>query len=238
MNLFVQLMLPAVEFFYNITHNYGMAIIFVTIAIKIAFYQMNAKQFESMHLMKKIQPMIKEIQKKHKKDPEKLQKETMRLYQEHGVNPLAGCLPLLLQLPFLIALFTTLNSPQFAELTGAKSFLWIKNITLAETAQIAESVFNTSFVLGGYALPLLAILVGLSTYYSQKTMSVDPEQQKMMAFMPVFMMFICMRLNAGVLLYWIVSNVLTGIQQQYMKNQRYVKEEIAVVEIEPMDEKK
>ncbi|MDC0977707.1 membrane protein insertase YidC [bacterium] len=249
-------MLPALDFFYQFTNNYGLAIILLTLAIKAAFWSLSAKQYESMDAMKKIQPKIKALQAKHKKEPEKMQKEMMVLYKEHGVNPLGGCLPLLVQLPFMIALFTTLNSNEFLTRTTGKAFFWIQNVSFPETANFTSilaktshalyskvatlslSGFNSSLIVAGNALPILALLVGLSTYYSQKMMSVEPEQQKMMAFMPVFMVFICFNLNSGVLLYWIVSNVVTAYQQYYMKKQKYVKEEVAVAEIEHIPNQK
>jgi len=246
MNFFVQIMMPALDFFYQITRNYGLAIILLTLAIKFAFWSMTAKQYESMEAMKKIQPKIKELQKKHKQNPQKMQTEMMVLYKEHGVNPLGGCLPMLIQLPFMIALFTTLRSPEFMQITAGKAFLWIKNISFAETMDFGNTAdamyqtasasgltsgFNTFLVSGGFAIPILALLVGVTTYFTQKMMAADPEQQKMMALMPVFMVFICFKLNAGVLLYWIVSNILTAFQQWYIKREKMVKEEVAVAEI-------
>jgi YidC/Oxa1 family membrane protein insertase len=219
-NILVQLMMPALDFFYGITKDlgafggYGGAIILLTLAIKVAFWSLTAKQYESMAAMKKIQPKIKELQKKHKQDPQKMQTEMMVLYKEHGVNPLGGCLPLLIQLPFMIALFATLSSQSFINIASGKEFLWIQNISVAETG-----------------LPILALLVAISTYLSQKTMDADPQQQKMMMFMPIILFFIAQKINAGVLLYWVISNLITSYQQAYMQKQKYVKEEVAVAEI-------
>jgi len=113
MNFLAQIMTPALEFFFQITRNYGLAIILLTLVIKAAFWSLTAKQYESMAAMKKIQPKIKALQTKHKGTPEKMQKEIMVLYKEHGVNPIGGCLPLLIQLPFMIALFASVNSKEF-----------------------------------------------------------------------------------------------------------------------------
>jgi len=197
--------------------------------------------------MRKIQPKIKVLQEKHKANPQKMQEEMLVLYKEHSVNPFSGCLPMLIQLPVLFALFATLGSPEFIAKTVGKSFLWIRDISFAENlnfdmvlstpkhlmfqkvSELGLHGFNSALVIGGIALPILAVLVGLTTYYSQKTMvGVDPQQQKMMAFMPFFLVFISFNLNAGVLLYWIVSNALTAVQQQYMQKQKLIKEEIAV----------
>jgi YidC/Oxa1 family membrane protein insertase len=255
MNFFVQITLPALDFFFEITKNYGLAIILLTAAIKLAFWNMTNKQYQSMDAMKKIQPKVKELQAKHKKDPEKMQRELLVLYKEHGVNPLGGCLPMLVQLPVLIALFQTLSSQEFLTKTVGKSFLWIRNISFAETANFTailsqpknilfEKVsalgltgMNSPLVIGATVIPVLALLVALTTYYSQKTMSVDPQQQKMMAFMPIFLFFISMNLNAGVLLYWIVSNLLTAIQQSYVQKHKAVKEKVVIGEIDHIKNK-
>jgi YidC/Oxa1 family membrane protein insertase len=250
MNFFVEITLPILDFFYAMTHNYGVAIIMLTVVIRLAFWNLTNKQYQSMESMKAIQPKVKALQDKHKKEPEKMQRELLVLYKEHGVNPLAGCLPMLIQLPVLIALFTTLNSAAFIAKSTGKAFLWIKNISFAENLNFSEVLlkpdhlqfesvsvlgltgFNSLLVFGGIALPILALLVALSTYYSQKSMSMEPQQQKMMAFMPVFLFFISFNLNAGVLLYWTVSNLLTGFQQQYIKNQKVIKEKVVVGEID------
>lgn len=251
MNSFVQVMLMSLDFFFQITRNYGVAIILLTLAIKAAFWNMTAKQYESMAAMRKMQPKMKAIQEKHKKDPQKMNQELMVLYKEHGVNPFSGCLPMLVQLPILIMLFTMLNSNEFLAKTEGKAFLWLKDISYVETMDFSSekdtkhlnpahqkylaeqglSGFNTILLFGGLAFPLLAILVALSTHYSQKTMDMEPEQQKMMAFMPIMMLFICYTLNAGVLLYWITSNLATVFQQVYMKKHKMVKEAVGTVEV-------
>jgi YidC/Oxa1 family membrane protein insertase len=226
-----------------------LAIILLTLAIKAAFWSMTEKQYESMSSMRKIQPKIKELQQKHKQDPQKMQQEMMVLYKEHGVNPFSGCLPMLIQLPFMIALFSTLSNPAFLMKSAGKAFLWIKNISFVETLNFAHpgklppaqlqyiaenhlTGFNSYLAIGASAIPLLALLVAISTYFSQKTMDIDPEQQQMMALMPVMLFFLSYNLNAGVLLYWVVSNLVTTFQQLYIKRNRLVKEELAVVEID------
>jgi len=249
-NILVQITLPALDFFFEMTKNYGVAIILLTVAIKLVFWNMTAKQYESMEAMKKIQPKLKALQEKHKSNPQKLQEEMIVLYKEHSINPFSGCLPMLIQLPVLFALFATLGSPEFIAKTAGKTFLWIRNISFAETMNfdlVANTVkhpshllvsslglhgFNTPLLIGTMAIPLLAILVGVTTYYSQKSMGgMDPQQQRMMAFMPIFLVFISINLNAGVLLYWIVSNALTAVQQQYIQKQKPIKEELAVGQI-------
>ena len=207
-----EIMLPLLKFFYDsIFPNYGVAIILLTILVKAIFYPLTNKQFKSMKAMQKIQPKLKEIQAKHKKTPEKLQKEMIALYREHNVNPLGGCLPLLIQLPFLIALFYTLMNPEFNELLKAAgsggTFLWIKDLAAPDKTLV------------------LPTLVAASTYFSQKMMhSADAGKPTgMMAtmntMMPMLMFFISLRLYAGVLIYWAVSQGLTALQQYYMMRQ-------------------
>lgn len=239
----------------NLAFNYGVAIIILTLAIKGIFWGLNAKQYESMAAMRQVQPKLKELQQKHKDDPQLLQKEMMALYKKHNVNPLSGCLPMLIQLPILFILYAALNSPQFINLEPkGKGFLWIKDISFVETLNFNKfarehetsdkqnerqaalynlvqkdpqrySGLNTSVKIPAAdgkdtGLPLLAILVALTAYYSQKTIEMDPEQQKMMMFMPLLMLFICFNLSAGISLYLAVSNLATGLQQMYMKKKR------------------
>jgi YidC/Oxa1 family membrane protein insertase len=206
-----------------------------------------------MAAMKKIQPKLKEIQDKHKKDPKKLQQEMMVLYKEHGVNPFSGCLPLLIQLPIMIGLYATLSAPEFLHKTAGKGFLWIQNISFVETLDFGKIAathplasmvsalglhgLNTSFVVSGFALPLLAVLVAITTYYSQKSMDLPKEQQSLMVFMPIMMYFICQSLNAGVLLYWVVSNVLTTVQQLYIQKGKTVTDDVTIVEVDRIEDK-
>ena len=246
MNIFIQIIMPALDFFYQITRNYGLAIIFLTLAIKLAFWSLTAKQYESMDAMKKLQPKIKDLQTKHKENPQKMQTEMMGLYKEHGVNPMGGCLPMLIQLPIMIALFTTLRSPEFLNIAAGKSFFWIRDISFAETMNFTNTAdamysaaqamglttgYNTVLIFNGLALPLLAVIIAISTYYMQKQTVADAAQQKMMAMMPVFMFFICIKINAGVLLYWAVSNIFTYVQQSYMQKQKHNKEKAGIVEV-------
>lgn len=194
--------------FYSVVHDYGLSIILLTVAVKLVFYPLTKKQFESMAKMKEIQPRLKKLQDQHKGNPQQLQTEMMQLYKKEGVNPLGGCLPLLVQMPFLIGLFLALNSKTFAEqVVGNAGFLWIADITAKHPNFFQE--------LGkDWTIAILPILVGISTYATQKMMgSADPKMAPMMAFMPVLMVFISFSLPAGVLLYWASSNLITAWQQ-------------------------
>lgn len=206
MGLFDQLinsiMIPFLEFSYQfIFPNYGIAILLLTLVIKLIFYPLTHKQFKSMEEMKKVQPQLKAIQKKHKDNPKKLQQEMINLYKTNNVNPFSGCLPMLVQLPIFFAVFYTIKSDTFNALLtqpGANAgFLpfWITNLSAPDP------------------IYLLPILVGLSTWWSQKLMVTDPNQQKIMAFMPIMMTVICFKMPAGVLLYWASSQIISTVQQ-------------------------
>ena len=158
-----------------------------------------------MSAMQKIQPRFDELKKKHKDKPEKFQQEMMDLYKEHGINPLGGCLPILLQLPIFIALFMALTSASFkaalAAAPQAAAFLWIPDISYKDP------------------LYIMPVLIGISTYLSHKTMpsSGSTEQTKyLMLIMPFFIAFISLEFAAGVQLYWFAQNALTVVQQLYI----------------------
>lgn len=204
----VDIMLQILDFFYSIGgHNYAVAIILLTVAVKFALYPLTLQSMKQMSAMQKIQPKFEELKKKHKDKPEKFQQEIMGLYKENGVNPMGGCLPMLLQIPIFIALFMALTDSAFkttlAASGSAASFLWISNISAKDPI---------------YVMPLL---IALTTYWSQKTMpqAGSNEQMKtMMLMMPLFIGFISIEFAAGVQIYWLVQNLLTIGQQLYITN--------------------
>ncbi|MEK7376830.1 MAG: YidC/Oxa1 family membrane protein insertase [Candidatus Margulisiibacteriota bacterium] len=215
MNIFIDITLKTLDFFYAVGfHNYGIAIILLTIAIKVALYPLTLQSTRQMSAMQKLQPKFDELKKKHKETPDKFQKETMELYKKHGVNPLGGCLPLLIQMPVFIALFMALTSQNFKSMLeanpAAAQFLWIDNISLPDKIHI----LNT-----GFYIPLLALLIGITTYWSQKTMPQaggQDQMKQMMMIMPFFIAFISIEFAAGVQIYWVVQNLLTVAQQMYI----------------------
>lgn len=194
----------ALTFFYNLTRsagfpNYGVAIILLTISIKIVLYPLTVKQVKSMKMMRELGPKLKELQEKYKDNKEKQQAEVASLYKKAGVNPLAGCLPLIVQMPFLTGIFYAIRDFNYM---SQPSFLWIK--TLA-----ARDPF--------YILPALAVV---TTYVSsQQTMTDASQQNKMMLLaMPIFIGYMTMRFPAGLGLYWVVSNLIQIIQQRFLFN--------------------
>jgi len=193
---------------YNFTEviglpNYGLAIILLTIVIKLVLYPLTQKQMKSMLAMQQLQPKIKVIQDKWKsKDPKKAQEQVMQLYKENNVNPAAGCLPLLIQMPILIALYRSLFGFQYANAAHA-SFIWLQNLSDKDPY---------------YILPVLA---GVTTYLQSKltTSSNDPTQKMMLYTMPVFIAWISATVPAGLALYWATFNVASAVQQYFVNKQ-------------------
>jgi YidC/Oxa1 family membrane protein insertase len=184
---------------------YGMAIIILTIIVKLVFWPVTHKGTESMKRMQKLQPEIKKLRERYKSDPKKLQEKQMLLYREHKVNPLAGCLPMLIQIPVFIGLFTVLRSAVELRFTR---FLWIRD--LSEPEGLLAGVLP--FPAGG--LNILPLLMTATMVLQQRmTPSTgDPQQQKMMAFMPVMMLFIFYNMPSALVLYWTVSQGLSILQ--------------------------
>lgn len=211
----IDLFLAILNFFNRFVHNYGWSIILLTIVIRIFILPLTIKQAKSMREMQKLQPKIKALQQKHKHDRERLGRETMKLYQEHRVNPLSGCLPLILQLPVFFALFTLLRT--YKPLVGA-SFYIVSD--LSKAASSFGLPWVTREIALAYPYYVLVVLIVVTTYVSQKQVTTDPQQAKMMMFMPLLMGAITWALPAGVLLYWLVFNIWMIVQQ-------YVYEEIA-----------
>lgn len=205
MQYLTTIMLEILKFFYAVGgHNYGLAIIWLTVAVNLALYPLTLSSLQQMAAMQRIQPRMQELQKKYKDDPKKLQQEMMDMYKAEGVNPLGGCLPVLLKIPFFLALFFALQSKEFLSLVGpGESFLWISNIAKPDRTYI------------------LAILIGVTTWLSQKSMPTAPGQgQAMLWMMPIFITFISVPFPAGVQLYWVVSNLMGWAQQVYIMGQK------------------
>ncbi len=202
------MMVPFLTFSYNhIFPNYGFAIILLTVVVKGLFYPLTNKQFRSMKAMQAVQPQLKELQEKFRKQPEKLQKEIMGFYKKHNINPLNGCLPILVQLPFFFAIYYTVSSATFKEMIAIPGInpgllpFWAANLGQPD---------HFPFQL------ILPVLIGVITYLSQKFMTMDPQQAKIFAWMPVLMVVISINMPSGVLLYWVVSQALSYAQQRYI----------------------
>lgn len=201
------------KWIYSWCGNYGVAIIVVTILIKILLWPLTAKSYRSMKSMQKLQPKVMKLREKYADDKEAMNREIMHLYKTFKINPLGGCLPMLLQIPFFIAFYRMLDS--LLELRGAPFILWIQD--LAAPDRLGAAGFTIPFFEPPTGVPVLTLLMGASMVLQQKmtpnTMG-DPIQAKMMMLMPVVFTFILINMPAGLVLYWLVNNVLSIAQQK------------------------
>lgn len=207
------LMMPVLDFFYGITHSYGVAIILLTFVVRGFIFPLSMKQYKSMQAMQLLQPKLKALQAEHKENPQQLNVEVMKLYQEHKVNPFGGCLPLLIQMPFLIALYSTLISKTFTEKVGHQGFAFIEDLT--RTGFVSNGALHIDAV-------ALVVVFAVTTFMTQKMTMTDPNdpmQKQMLYTMPVMItaMFVFIPLPAGVLLYTVVSNFFTLGQYLVLK---------------------
>ncbi|MCK4537441.1 MAG: YidC/Oxa1 family insertase periplasmic-domain containing protein, partial [Candidatus Krumholzibacteria bacterium] len=197
--------------------NYGLIIIILSILTKVIFYRLTHKSFKSMKDMQKLQPKLKALQEKYKDDKERLNKETMKMYKEGGVNPLGGCLPLLFQMPVFIALFNVLRNT--IELRDAPLGLWINDLSTPDVL----FDFGVNLPLLGSEFHLLPILMGVAMVVQTK-LGGTPEgstgpasQTKMMqTMMPIVFTFIFYGMPSGLVLYWLINNILSIIQQYFV----------------------
>jgi YidC/Oxa1 family membrane protein insertase len=241
---FFEIFATVLAWFYSLIPSYGLAIILLTLAVRVLLLPLSIKQTRSMREMQVIQPEIKKIQKKHKGDRQKMNQEVMALYKEHGVNPLGGCAPLLLQMPVFIALFYVIRQPiQYlgesalaSDLTthalSVHQFLGLRldcspQQVLAGEGSSVEGI--TQSCSGGGVLPfipylLLILFMGATTYYQQRQMQAsrgtsDPQQQQMQTFMkimPVVLIVFGFSFPTGVVIYWVTTNLWTIVQQRIM----------------------
>ncbi len=190
------------RFINEYTHNYGVTIILLTMGIKLLFVPLQFKSYKSMKQMQMIQPKVLGLQEKHKDDRDKLNKELIKLYRDHKVNPVGGCLPMVLQMPVFVALFNILYMT--IDLRQAPFFGWITDLSVQDPY---------------YVLP---IIMGATMVIQQKITptTMDPTQAKVMLVLPVFMTFLFVNFPAGLVLYWLTNNVLT-IGQQVLTDRLY-----------------
>ena len=230
-----------IKFFFSLTKNYGVAIILMTVAIKIILHPLTRKSFESMRRMSALQPKMNEIKAKYKNNPTQMNKETQALYKREKINPMGGCLPLLLQLPIFYALYAALSG--MLELRNA-SFLWIRDLSLPDTV----ATLKTAVPLLGYRVgPLgftdinvLPFVMTATTLLQSKLTSGDQtnQQGKMMTYLfPLMFFFIFWNMPSGLVLYWTVQNILT-IGQQYFIDYRFKKKKAAAAAALPVQKGK
>jgi YidC/Oxa1 family membrane protein insertase len=202
---------------YGLVGNFGVAIILLTLIVRGAMFPVAQKQFASMAAMKAIQPKMKAIQERYKDDKPKQQQEVMALYKQEGVNPLAGCLPLLLQVPIFFGLYKVLMLS--IDMRHKPFALWIHDLSAPDPAQILNLFGLLPFTPPSFlGIGILAVLLGITMYltFRLNPSAMDPTQQQMFAIMPWIMMFVMAGFASGLLIYWITSNLLTLAQQQYL----------------------
>lgn len=183
---------------HKIIPNYGLVIILFTILMKVVYHPLTHKSTKATWRMQELQPKLAQIKEKHKKDPARLNQETMKLYKQSGVNPLGGCLPLLLQMPIFYALFVVFRST--IELRGAKFAFWLSDLSQKDPY---------------YVLPI--IMAG-TMFWQQKITIKDPKQAMFVYFMPIMFFFFFYNFPAGLTLYWTVFNILSLVETYYFKH--------------------
>ncbi len=198
---------------YRIVPNYGLSIIIVTLIIKLMFWPLGTKSYKSMGEMKKIQPLMAEIREKYKNDRKKMNEEMMGLYKTYKVNPLGGCLPMLVQIPVFIAFYRMLY--QAIELRHAPFLLWINDLAAPE--RLFSFDVSIPFMQPPTGIPVLTILMGATMFLQQKMQPPpgDPSQAKIMMLMPIFLTVIFINFPSGLVLYFIVNNLFSIFQQHY-----------------------
>jgi YidC/Oxa1 family membrane protein insertase len=200
---------------YSVIPNYGIAIILLTVFTKVLLWPLGNKSYKSMSEMKKLQPLMTEIREKYKGDKQKMNQELMALYRTYKVNPMGGCLPMILQIPVFFALYRMLY--QAIELRHAPFFLWINDLSAPD--RLFDFGFSIPFMEPPYGIPVLTIVMGATMLLQQKMSPPpgDPTQAKMMMLMPIVFTFIFINFSSGLVLYWLVNNVLSIGQQYYVQ---------------------
>ena len=196
---FARPLLLLLNFFYVYIHNYGLAIILLTVLIKIVFHPLTRQGLNSMKEMQRMQPQMLAIREKYKNDKEKMSKELMEFYKRNKVNPLGGCLPMVMQIPVFIALYNVLSAS--IEMRHAPFMLWIQDMSAKDPYLVTP------------------ILMGATMLWQQKMTpsAMDPQQAKIMLVMPVIFTFMFLSFPSGLVLYWLVNNVISIAQQYYIQ---------------------
>jgi len=208
MGIFTFLAVPLLKLltlFESYLGNWGLAIILLTILIKIVFWPLSRKSFKSMEQMKKLQPMMKQLQEKHKNDKEALSREMMQLYKTYGVNPMGGCLPILIQLPVFVALYQALlncielRHASFITYLPGTDMLWLADLSVKDPFYITPLVMGATMFLQQWLSPAMG----------------DPQQRKIMMIMPVVFTVMFINFPSGLVLYWLCNNILSIAQQSW-----------------------
>ncbi|MGM0403615.1 MAG: membrane protein insertase YidC [Thermodesulfobacteriota bacterium] len=201
----------------NVIANYGVAIILLTLLIKAVFWPLGNKSYKSMGEMRKIQPLMMEIRNKYKDDKKKMNEEVMNLYKTYKINPLSGCLPMVVQIPVFIAFYRMLY--EAIELRHAPFLLWINDLSAPD--RLFDFGINIPLMAQPAGIPVLTLIMGATMFLQQKLAPPpgDPMQARIMMMLPIVFTFIFINFPAGLVLYWLVNN-LVSIAQQYNVNRK------------------
>ncbi len=207
------ILLPLLQFIHKFVSNFGLVIIIFTIIIKFALHPLNRQSLKSMKKMQMLQPKITELKQKYKDDVQKQQQETMKLYSTYGINPMGGCLPMLLQMPILIALWSLLNVA--IDIRQQPFIFWINNLSAPDV------LFKLPFKIPLFGIDIvsgLAVLMGVTMFIQQKMSVKDPTQKAMIYVMPVMFTLMFMGLPSGLNLYYFMFNLFSIAQQWYVNH--------------------
>ena len=224
------LLLPLFNFIHRFIPNYGFVIIVFSLIIKFVVYPLSKKSYQSMKKMQLLQPKIAEIKEKFKDDPQKVNKETMKLYQTYGINPAGGCFPMLLQMPIFIALWGLFQAA--IELRQQPFILWINDLS------VPDVIYDLGFKLplfGIQEISGLALLMGITTFVQQKMTMKDPKQQALVYMMPIMLTILFMTFPSGLNLYYFMFNVFSIAQQYYINHKQ---SDVELVPVDPSKRKK
>ena len=209
LGFFSKLLLAFMYLIHSVVPSWGWSIVIMTICIKLLFWPLTAKASRSQKRMASIQGPMAELKEKHKDNPQKMQQETLKLFKEHQVNPVAGCLPMLIQMPIFLGLFYMLRT---ASELRFESFLWVSDLSLPDT----------HFMVGGFPINILPMIMGVTMFLQMSMMPVspaaDPMQQKIFKFLPFIFLIFLYNFSSGLVLYWTVQNILTIIQQKIINS--------------------
>lgn len=221
-------MLPIFKFIYSIIGNYGISIIIFALLMKILLHPLSISQMRSAQRMQLLAPELNKIREQYKDDPKKMQAETMKLYSEYGINPMGGCLPLLLQLPILYALWSVLRTA--IELRQAPFILWITDLSLPDyIINLPISLFGIKHISG------LAVLMGITLFLQQKMTITDPRQKAMIILMPVLFVFLFSNFPSGLNLYYFMFNLFSISHQLYLN--KFSKKKLTLADLKRMPKK-
>ncbi|MDQ8194954.1 membrane protein insertase YidC [Coraliomargarita sp. SDUM461004] len=206
---FSKLLLSFMYAIHSVVPSWGWSIVIMTICIKLLFWPLTAKASKSQKRMAKIQGPMAEMKEKYKDNPQKIQQETLKLFKEHQVNPVAGCLPMLIQMPIFLGLFYMLRT---ASELRHEPFLWVNDLSLPDT----------QFEIGGFPINILPMIMGVTMFLQMSMMPVsptaDPMQQKIFKFLPFIFLIFLYNFASGLVVYWTVQNILTIVQQKIINS--------------------